>query len=319
MMSIETVAKVCRSLARSGVRRVDLTGKGEPIAHPELAEVVRIIKREGLACCLFTNGTLAKPDLAPTLVEWRLDRLNLSLNAASPEVYSRIAGVDLWEKAVGFSREVLERRRASRGELPWTVVSYVICRDNVADIDRMVDLCCDLKPDEVSWIVMGVLPETSHLKIDERDVSAILDAIPGMKRRLEAADVHSNLRRLEADLPERAGAAARQENTLQRDLPCYEGWLSSVIGPDGTVVPCCACENVRLGNIEEERFRDIWKGPRYRDFRERSLAMPRTGTPICWECFTTCNRPLENQRIHRLLGPLRAGSPMVWWGKSRPC
>jgi hypothetical protein len=33
--------------------------------------------------------------------------------------------------------------------------------------------------------------------------------------------------------------------------------------------------------------------------------MPRTGKPICWECFTTCNRALENERIHRLLGPLR--------------
>lgn len=304
-MSVDTVAKVCRSLARLHVGRVDLTGKGDPIAHPDLAEIVRIIKQAGLGCCMFTNGTLAKPDLAATLVESRLDRLHVSLNAASPEVYSRIAGEDLWERAIGFLREVLERRRAAGAQLPWTLVSYVLCRDNFAEIDRMVDFCCDLGLDEASWVVMGELPETPHLQLDAKDVSGMLDAIPGWSRRLEAAGVCHNLRRLAAELPVRAGAGRRQENTVQRDLPCYEGWLNAIIGPDGTVVPCCSCEDVRLGNVEEEDFRDIWNGARYRSFRKRSLAMPRTGKPICWECFTTCNRALENERIHRLLGPLR--------------
>jgi len=283
MMSVETVAKVCRSLARLHVGLVVLTGKGDPIAHPELTEIVKIIKGAGLGCCIFTNGTLAKPDLAATLVESRLDRLNVSLNAASPEVYSRIAGGDLWERASGFLREVLERRRAAGAQLPWTVASYVLCRDNLEDFDRMVDFCCDLGLDEGSWVVMGELPETPHLQLDAKDVSGMLDAIPGWIRRLEAAGVRHNLRRLAAELPLRAGAGSGQENIVQRDLPCYEGWMNTNIGPDGTVVPCCACGEVRLGNVEEEDFRAIWNGARYRGLRERSLAMPRTGKPICWE------------------------------------
>ena len=184
-------------------------------------------------------------------------------------------------------------------------VSYVVCRDNVADVGRMVDLCCELRPDEISWVVMGELPETHHLQINAKDVSLMLARIPDWSQRLDAAGVGHNLPQLAGELPLRAGIHALQGNPLQRSLPCYDGWMFSVIGPDGTVAPCCACEDVRLGNINEEDFCEVWNGARYRDFRRRSLAMPRTGKPICWECFTSCNRAADNRRIGRWLGPLR--------------
>lgn len=303
-MSVDTVASLCGSLARMHVRRVELSGKGEPMAHPELAAVVRNIKQAGLICSLVTNGTLAEPDLAATLVELRLDRLNVSLNAASREVYARIAGEDLWERAFGFVRDVLVRRRAGGARYPWARVSYVLCRDNVADGEGMVDLCCKLRLDEINWVVMGELPETLRLRLDAKQVSRLLSAFPGWSRRLEAAGVRHNLSRLASELRLRVGTSPQQENPLQRKLPCYDGWMFAVIGPDGTVTPCCPCENVRLGNINEEGFREVWNGPRYQEFRRRALTMPRTGKPVCWECFTSCNRAADNERIHRWLGAL---------------
>jgi radical SAM protein with 4Fe4S-binding SPASM domain len=304
-MSIETVAALCNSLAKMRVCRLELSGKGEPMAHPEFDEVIRIIKRAGLICSVVTNGTLAKPGLAASLVEARLDRLNVSLNAATREVHKRITGTDVWEPTIGFLREVIERRRASGSAEPWARVSYVLCRDNVEDVGRMVDLGCELRLNDISWAVMGELPETAHLQLDEDDISRLLAAIPDYCRRLDAAGVRHNLPRLASELRLRAGPSREQENPLQRRLPCYDGWMFTVIGPDGTVVPCCPCENVRLGNINEESFSEVWHGERYRDFRRRSLAMPRTGKPVCWECFTTCNRAEDNARIHRWLGPLR--------------
>ena len=254
MMNPDTVAALCRSLVRLRVGRVELSGKGEPTIHPQFVPIIRIIKKAKLLCCLFTNGTLGQPDLAATLVELRFDRLNVSLNAASRDVYRRIVGEDMWERAIGFTREVLERRRAGGRQQPWMRVSYVLCRDNVADVGRMVDLCCELRPDEISWVVMGELPETVQLQINAKDVSLMLARIPDWSLRLDAAGVSHNLPQLAGELPLRVGIHAPQENPLQRSLPCYDGWMFTVIGPDGTVVPCCACEDVRLGNINEEDF-----------------------------------------------------------------
>jgi radical SAM protein with 4Fe4S-binding SPASM domain len=124
-------------------------------------------------------------------------------------------------------------------------------------------------------------------------------------RRLEAAGITHDLGSFEEDLRLRIGTGPQQENPLQRALPCYEGWMHTVIAPDGTVAPCCYCEGTRLGNVVDEDFAAIWNGERYADFRRRSLAMPRTQEPICRECYTSCNRALENQRMHERLGPLR--------------
>ncbi len=304
-MSLDTVETLCRSLARVHVQRVELSGKGEPMAHPDIAAIVRIIKQAGFICSVVTNGTLAQPGLAAALVESRLDRLNVSLNAASREVCERITGKDVWEQAIGFVREVLERRRASDGQQPWARVSYVLCRDNVEDVEHMIDLCCELGLNDISWAVMGETLETAHLQLDANDVSHLLAVIPRCGQRLDAANVSHNLPRLADELRLRVGTHPRQENPLQRSLPCYDGWMFAVIGPDGTVVPCCPCEDIRLGNINEEDFYDVWHGARYREFRRRSLAMPRTGKPVCWECFTSCNRAVDNERIHRWLSPLR--------------
>ena len=304
-MSVETVAALSRSLARLRIGRLELSGKGDPIAHPRLSEIVRTIRAAGLECSLFTNGTLAQPDLAATLVECGIQQLNLSLNAGSREVYERVAGKDLWERAVGFLRDVIEQRRRAGVSLPRVRLSYVVCRENVADLERAVALCCELGVDETSWAVMGELPETAHLQLGAGEVADVLARIPDWSRRLEAAGIVHDLASFAAELPLRVGADRPQENPLQRGLPCYEGWMFSVVGPDGAVAPCCYCEGVLLGNVVEEDYTRIWTGPRYAEFRRRSLALARGGEPICWECFTTCNRALENQRVHRRVRQLR--------------
>ncbi len=304
-MDLETIEKLAADLARLGTDMVELSGKGDPIAHPQLTQIVRILKGAGLGCALVTNGTLAKPDLAPTLVERRLDRLNVSLNAGCREVYSKVNGKDLWDRAVSFLTDVLDRRKAAGGGPPWVRVSHVLCKSNMADIENMVRFCSDLRVDEVVWYIMSELPETGHLLLDDRDASEILDQIPRWSRMFEEAGVAHDLDKLARELPHRSSSGEMQENPLQRRLPCYEGWMFCVIQPDGVVLPCCYCEEEKLGNIFDSGFEAIWFGHLYREYRRRSIEMPKTGRWICSECFTTCNRATENQRIHNRVHPFR--------------
>ena len=133
--------------------------------------------------------------------------------------------------------------------------------------------------------------------------------IPGWMKKLDAAGVVHDLKGLAEDLPLRIGTRGQQENPMQRELPCYEGWMHAVIAPDGDVAPCCYCEGTRLGNIVEQDFAEIWNGPRYVELRRRMLSMAQTQQPICWECYTTCNRALQNRDVHERLGPLRNFPP----------
>jgi radical SAM protein with 4Fe4S-binding SPASM domain len=310
-MDLDTIRRLGGSLKRLGVDWVELSGKGDPIVHPELPEIVRILKGAGLRCSMFTNGSVQRPGLVAALVDNGLDNLNLSLNAATREVYAKVTGRDLFEKAVAFIREVLDYRRAKGGRRPWVRLTTVVCKDNVDDVDAQVELCRTLGVDEGGWCVMGELRETTDIRLERPEADRLLGRIPEWRARLDAAGIVHDLPTFEEDLRLRVGLGPQQENPVQRALPCYEGWNHAVISPDGTVAPCCYCENVKLGNVVEQDFVQIWEGEPYRDFRRRSLEMPKTGRAICRECFTSCNRGQENRRIDRRLRLVGRGGGRV--------
>lgn len=309
-MDLQTIERLAGDLARMRTNLVELSGKGDPIAHPELTRIVRILKDAGLGCALVTNGTLAKPDLAQTLIERGLDRLSVSLNSGSRDVYKVANGRDFWDRAIAFLTDVLDRRRATGIKRPWIRVTHVISKQNVWDIDNMVRVCCDLGVDEVAWYVMSELRETRHLRLDDVEIAATQARIAEWSDRFLTAGIVHDMDVFSRELSARStGTSVAQQNPLQRRIPCYEGWMFVVIQPDGVVVPCCYCEEERLGNICDESFEKIWTGALYRKFRERSLAMPRTGKPICGECFTSCNRAEENLRIYNRVHPLAKKDP----------
>ncbi len=302
-MELDTVRRLVSELAADGVDLVELSGKGDPIAHPDLTEIVRLIRSAGIRCTLVTNGTLAGADLARTLVERELDRLSVSLNAGCRETYLRSNGRDLWDKAVGLLNEVVAERRKQGRQAPWIRISHVLTKENLDDLDGMIDICGRLSVDEVSFYVMGELPETRSIQLDEADVARVVSGVPEWSRRLNEAGVAHVLPAFARDLATRVRGGPAPENPLQRTLPCYGGWMYCVIAPDGAVTPCCHCEKTTLGLLSERSFAQIWRGKPYAEFRRACLAMPRTGRGICHECFTTCNLAEDNRRIYNRIHP----------------
>jgi radical SAM protein with 4Fe4S-binding SPASM domain len=62
-------------------------------------------------------------------------------------------------------------------------------------------------------------------------------------------------------------------------------WFNPVITWDGKVIPCCFDKDADhiMGDINENSFREIWTGPRYRLFR-KSIMTDRKMIDICCNC-----------------------------------
>lgn len=128
LLSFEEVTRLTGVLAGS-LRKVRLTG-GEPLLRKDLPQLIAMLKREtALPLALTTNGVLL-PRLAEQLAHAGLERLTVSLDALSREVFTAVtdadyaasdvlAGIDAAERA-GFRRikvNCVVRRGLNESEL----------------------------------------------------------------------------------------------------------------------------------------------------------------------------------------------------------
>lgn len=90
-VSVRDVANVVAAAVGLGLTSVRFTG-GEPLLRKELPEMIADAKRLGVEdIAITTNATLLKRRL-PELLAAGLDRVNISLDAVSPEVFRRATG-----------------------------------------------------------------------------------------------------------------------------------------------------------------------------------------------------------------------------------
>jgi len=94
ILSFEEIARVVSALLPLGLRKVRLTG-GEPLLRSELPKLVAMLRtHSGLELALTTNGSLLAKH-ARALREAGLDRITVSLDSLSPEVFARMTDSDL--------------------------------------------------------------------------------------------------------------------------------------------------------------------------------------------------------------------------------
>ena len=135
ILSYEEIAEVVRQLAPLGLRRVRITG-GEPTIRPQLDTLVRALRSvpEVEDIALSTNG-VKLPQLARTLREAGLDRVNMSADSLRPD---RIASVA--RRNLGFDPIVAARAAEEAGLSP-IKINVVVMRgindDEIEDFARL--------------------------------------------------------------------------------------------------------------------------------------------------------------------------------------
>jgi MoaA/NifB/PqqE/SkfB family radical SAM enzyme len=90
-MSLALALRLAEESAALGVQHVLFSG-GEALQHPHWAQIAQAFRARGVRVGLLTNGILLKKQAAQ-IIEL-VDQLTLSLDAATPELYAHIRGVD---------------------------------------------------------------------------------------------------------------------------------------------------------------------------------------------------------------------------------
>ena len=118
-----------------------LTGIGEPLLHPLLDQFIERARRDLPASAWVgfqTNGRLLTPDRAESLVSAGLDRICLSVDAASPEVFRQVrAGGKLDDISRAFGS--LRLAEKNTGRTIRAGIEFVLMERNLNELPRALE------------------------------------------------------------------------------------------------------------------------------------------------------------------------------------
>jgi radical SAM protein with 4Fe4S-binding SPASM domain len=233
--------------------------QGEPYLNKNFLEMVSYASSKGLYTATSTNAHFLTDEMAKKTVESGLDRLIISLDGTTQEVYEQYRREGNIEKVIEGARNVVKWKKELKSKTPFVFFQFLVVRPNEHQIEDVKKLAKEVGVDEVRF-------KTAQIYDYENDPNHLIpknEKYSRYKKNKEGQQV--------------------AKNKLQNH--CSKLWQANVITWDGMVVPCCFDKDAthRLGNLKNESFKEIWHNKNYKKFRE-DITTSRKNIDICANC-----------------------------------
>lgn len=246
-LSLGEIQDVLRQLAAENCLFLTFTG-GEALARAEFLEIAEFAHKLGFMLKVFTNGTLLDEAVARRLATLEPIHVGISLYGAGAETHDRATGV-----AGSFARSV--KALSLLHELGVvTMAKCLVMKENAAELPQTQQLVNRLGA--ILQLDVVVAPKNDG----NRDPLEHQLDDDGLYRVLSS----------EVIIPKRT---MRVGTSPSGSLICRAGMDVCCISPGGDVYPCVSMP-VSLGNLREQSFSEVWRGPtaeRFRQFRFADL------------------------------------------------
>jgi MoaA/NifB/PqqE/SkfB family radical SAM enzyme len=206
--------------------------QGEPYINPKFLEMVAYAHRKGIYTITSTNGHFLHPENARKTIASGLDRIIISIDGSTQEVYEQYRKEGVLETVLDGARNLVKAKKEAGSPTPHIVFQMLVVKPNEHQIDEVKRLAKEIGVDEVK------------LK-----TAQVYDYRHGH----ELIPTQSKYSRYYQD----ASGEWRVKNKLLNH--CWKLWHACVITWDGIVVPCCFDKDAshRLGDLREKSFSAI--------------------------------------------------------------
>ncbi|MGH2521299.1 MAG: radical SAM/SPASM domain-containing protein [Anaerolineales bacterium] len=265
-----------------GIERAVLHGIGEPLLNKELPRMIAHLKARGVTVLFNTNAILLDDAWSRKLIAAGLDELRVSIDGADPKTYALIRGAPLLHRLVGNLKRFVEIQNELEARTPRVSLWMTGMKENIAELPGVIRLAAHMGVPEVYLQRMVYYADGS-------DAPGMMDAGHGLFGNFDVevdrivAECEVLAQTLGVGL--RASGATTPRNSLQgqaRPRPwaaCLRPWTSAYVTANGNVLPCCIApfattdyESLKMGNLFEQPFGDLWNAERYQQWRTRLLS-----------------------------------------------
>ncbi|MBF0152350.1 MAG: radical SAM protein [Magnetococcales bacterium] len=278
---------VLRQLKRLGVSGIAFSG-GEPLLLPWILDLCSAARSLSLPFHLNTNGLPMTEKVADELLRIGPASVAVSLDSSDPATNDRLRGPGAFAGACQALKWLVAARRRTDAASRISLAS-VISRLSLPTLSETFTLAQKLGADTVSLV--PVRP-TFGFATPSGDYGNLEGKKPGWTE--EEARMAMDILRARETAGE-TDISAGLIDTLPDFFadrpfpgPCFAGYASLVIGPEGRVHPCLPFMEKGIttsGSVFDQGVVDIWRSPAYATLREQTAA--------CRACFVPSHQELN--------------------------
>jgi len=238
-------SRVFQQAAQVGVLQADFTG-GEPLARPDIVELVRAARASGLYVNLITSGLPLDEAKLAALVAAGLDHIQLSFQGAREGTANEISGT----KSHAQKLRVLDWLKQHRVAV---TLNFVIHRHNLDQLEEMLAIAessCATRVEFAHVQYYGwAFANRENLLPTRAQLDQSLAFIKRAQERLQGKI------RIEYVVP---------DYYAKYPKPCMGGWGRKLmlVTPSGDALPCHAAQvipGMKFENVKSSGLREIWE------------------------------------------------------------
>ncbi len=237
-----------------GMLHAHFTG-GEPLARPDLAELLAAARAAGLYTNLITSGMGLNGARLKSLVDVGLDHIQISFQDSREEAANWIAGAKAHAHKIELSRQIRQHKIAF-------TVNLVVHRQNIDHLEEMIAFIEDLGPERMeiahTQYYGWALKNRAALLPTRAQLDQAVAAVTAAEKRLDGKI------RIDFVVPDYYARFPKA---------CMGGWgrRLMLINPSGKVLPCHAAEvipGMTFENVRGQTLESIWQqSPSFQRFR----------------------------------------------------
>ena len=233
--------------------------QGEPYLNPDFLDMVKYAHDKGIYTATSSNAHYLTNAKAKATVESGLDRLIISIDGTTQDVYQQYRVGGKLDKVLEGARNIVKWKKELNSKTPFVFFQFLVVKPNEHQIEDIKLLAKEIGVDQVRF-------KTAQIYDYENDPNNLLTSI----------DKYSRYRK---------NKSGKMEIKSGLQNHCWRLWSANVITWDGLVVPCCFDKDAthQLGNLKTQSFKDTWQNDNYKQFR-RELMTSRKNIDICANC-----------------------------------
>ena len=232
--------------------------QGEPLINKNFTNFAKYAHEKNIFTSTSTNAQLLNNLLAKEIVQSGLDKIIISIDGTTQEVYQQYRVGGKLQKAIDGIQHLVAWKKELKSGTPFIEIQFIVLKTNEHQLSEMKALSKNLGADKLTF-------KTAQLYDFENGHSLM--------------PINSKYSRYKKGTDGIFYIKAKQPNH------CWRLWNGAVVSADARVIPCCFDKDGMnaYGKLDANTFHGIWQNKTASTFRE-SILKNRKQYEMCRNC-----------------------------------